>query len=100
MAKATLETPSKSDRPSLNVVSNAPAEIMMTPRVLPSIVMVVSNGEANLETTGATRIAKVVIATRRYSITTVPNAVIVAIGIVRLGLCTSSTKVAIRLYPV
>ena len=70
------------------------------PSVLPSIVMVVSKGEEDLETPDAPRIDRAVIATRRYSTTAVPNAVIVAIGIVRFGLRTSSTKVAIRLYPV
>ena len=81
-------------------MSNAPADIITMPMVLPSIVIVVSKGEEDLETPEAPRIAKVVIATRRYSTTAVPSAVIVAIGIVRLGLRTSSTKVAILLYPV
>lgn len=64
--------------------------------VIGTVLDVTGNLIAVQQGTGGT----VVIATRRYSTTAVPSAAIVAIGIVRLGLRTSSTKVAIRLYPV
>jgi hypothetical protein len=97
IANATRETPNRSERASLKVVSNAPADTITGPIPLPRANKVAASGEDDCDSLVAPSTEIAVPTTKRYSSVAEPSASTVALGIVRLGLRTSSTRVAIRL---
>ena len=87
----------KLPRASLKVVSSAPAATITGPIPLPSANKVAASGEDDCDSLVAPSTAIAVPTTKRYRSVAEPRASTVALGIVRLGLRTSSTRVAIRL---
>ena len=65
IAKATRETPRRSERPSLKVVSSAPAATTATPKPLLTATIVSSKGEEDCERRDAPSTASTVVATSR-----------------------------------
>lgn len=97
IANATRETPNRSERASLKVVSSAPADTITGPIPVPRAIKVAANGEDDCDSLSAPSTATAVPATKRYRSVAALRASTVALGIVRLGLRTSSTRVAILL---
>ncbi|MGB8936797.1 MAG: hypothetical protein WCC17_17030 [Candidatus Nitrosopolaris sp.] len=93
IANATRETPNRSDRASLKVVSKAAADTIAGPIPLPRANKVAASGEEDCDSLVAPSTEIAVPTTNRYRSVAEPR----GLGIVRLGLRTSSTRVAIRL---
>ena len=65
IAKATRETPRRSETPSLNVVNSAPAMTMATPKPLPTADIVLCRGDDDAETPDGPSTVRAVSATPR-----------------------------------
>ena len=65
MAKATRETPKRSESPSLKVVSKAPPATKATPKPLPTAIIIASKGEDEPGNPDAPKTAIAVPATNR-----------------------------------
>jgi hypothetical protein len=81
MANATRETPNKSERASLKVVSSAPAATITGPIPLPRANKVAASGEDDCASLVAPSTAIAVPTTKRYRSVAEPRASTVALGI-------------------